>query len=480
MGLKPIGSEKLTGQDKISRIMEIATYGETKKNDAYHTTTLSFSKKASDGNTYAIIQEKDGYYIKRGINESELDYVDGLHNKKRSRFRSYSSALKRMNLIFKPINEEFNDGLADPIFEQSSEENKFVLKTPEAEVDVTTDEVGGEEDFDLGADEELTMDDEELAVDDEELELDDEEGEEEEMEGFMKPIQKLTGKLGQKLRDAEEELGSADIKYVINSVISAVDLDSLDGEDREDILARFEEDEAVYGDEELGDEELDMDDDELAMDDMEDMEGLEDEGEGSEFDMEEMIPESRRRRKNIMSEQFLMGPLLPVLPYIKPDLAKLIKKAKDEKAIQKFTAAQIKIIEAAALVFPSGIILKALKSIIKVYNAKNVAKTTTKTTAKKVVKEGVAMKSLKNRVSQLLESYVTKQTPQQYIKEKVGKNKINETIKKLSQTVEQELSVKKYLNENKYSKLKGLTKKGNVAILSDNKNVFITKEGSIK
>ena len=60
------------------------------------------------------------------------------------------------------------------------------------------------------------------------------------------------------------------------------------------------------------------------------------------------------------------------------------------------------------------------------------------------------------------------------------KNKINETIKKLSQTVEQELSVKKYLNENKYSKLKGLTKKGNVAILSDNKNVFITKEGSIK
>ena len=165
MGLKPIGSEKLTGQDKINRIMEIATYGETKKNDSYHTTTLSFSKKASDGNTYAIIQEKDGYYIKRGINESELDYVDGLQNKKRNRFRSYSSALKRMNLIFKPINEEFNDGLADPIFEQSSEENKFVLKTPEAEVDVTTDE--------MGDDEELAMDDEELDMDDEELEMDD-------------------------------------------------------------------------------------------------------------------------------------------------------------------------------------------------------------------------------------------------------------------------------------------------------------------
>ena len=45
MGLKPIGSEKLTGQDKINRIMEIATYGEVEKNNEYHTKTVSFSKK---------------------------------------------------------------------------------------------------------------------------------------------------------------------------------------------------------------------------------------------------------------------------------------------------------------------------------------------------------------------------------------------------------------------------------------------------
>ena len=62
--LKPIGSEKLTGQDKIKRIMEIARYGEVKKNEEYHTNTNSFSKKAADGKTYAIIQEKDGYYLK--------------------------------------------------------------------------------------------------------------------------------------------------------------------------------------------------------------------------------------------------------------------------------------------------------------------------------------------------------------------------------------------------------------------------------
>ena len=39
MGLKPIGSEKLKGQDKISRIMQLATYGESKKNTANHIST---------------------------------------------------------------------------------------------------------------------------------------------------------------------------------------------------------------------------------------------------------------------------------------------------------------------------------------------------------------------------------------------------------------------------------------------------------
>jgi len=466
MALKPIGSEKLKGQDKINRIMEIATYGEVEKNTAYHTQTVSFSKKASDGNTYAIVNEKDGYYLKRGINESELDYIDGLQNKKRNRFRSYGAALKRMNLIFKPLNEEFNNGESTPLYEQSDTENKFVLKTPEAEVDVTTDEMGDEEELDMG-DEELAMDDEELDMDDEEVEMDDEETEEE-MEGFMKPIQKLTGKLGQKLRDAGEELGSADIKYVLNSVISAVDLDTLDTEDKDDVLSRFEEDETAYGDEELGDEELAMDDEDLDID-VEDIEG---EGEGEEFDMSAMMPESRKKRKNVISEQFLFPGILPVLPYIKPELATLLKKAKDEKAIQKFTAAQIKIIKAASLVFPGGPILKALKGIIKAYNAKDVAKT--------AVKEGVAMKSLKNRVSQLLESYVTKQTPQDYIKEAVEKNKLSNTIKKLSKTIEQEIRVKKYLKENKYSRVKGLTKKGNIVILSDNKNIFVNKEGKIQ
>ena len=65
--------------------MEIARYGEVNKNDEYHTNTNSFSKKASDGKVYAIIQEKDGYHLKSGINESSLDYIGGVRNKNKNK-----------------------------------------------------------------------------------------------------------------------------------------------------------------------------------------------------------------------------------------------------------------------------------------------------------------------------------------------------------------------------------------------------------
>ena len=333
--LTPIGSEKLKGQDKIKRIMEIARYGETVKNTENHIQTKSFIKEGKDGMTYAIVRELDGYYIKTGINESELDYANGLRNKKKNRFKSYSAALKRMNLIFKPLNEEYNDGKSDPMYEQYTEkvtvedvyeeedeevtegedeeevdeQEKFVLNVPDEGGD---EDMGSEElDMDLG-DDELDMEDDEEDLEDEELDMDmedeeigdEEEGEEEEMEGYMKSIQKLTGKLGQKLRDNEEELDSEDIKYVINSVLSAVDLDELEEEDKEDILARFEEDETEYGDEEggddmeLGDEDLDIDmeDEELDMD-------MEDEDIDVE-DEEEVAMESLKKRIGTLLESY--------------------------------------------------------------------------------------------------------------------------------------------------------------------------------
>lgn len=54
----------------------------------------------------------------------------------------------------------------------------------------------------------------------------------------VKEIQKLTGQLGQKIREAQE-IDSNTIKYVMNSVISAFDLSMLDQEDRDDILNKL-------------------------------------------------------------------------------------------------------------------------------------------------------------------------------------------------------------------------------------------------
>ena len=386
--LKPIGSEKLTGDAKVKRIMEIARYGEVTKNEDYHTETNSFNKKGADGKIYAIVQEKDGYYVKSGINESELDYVSGFMNKKKDRHRSYSSALKRMNLIFKPLNEAHNDGKGITMYEQweeikldLDEQEKFVLNVPneggdeEMDMDMGMEDEMGDEEMDM--DMEDDMGDEEMDVD---VDVEDEMGGEEDMEGFMKSIQKLTGKLGQKLRDVEEEMGSSDIKYVLNSVISAVDLDNLDDEDKEDVLDRFEDDEATYGDEEEMDVDMDID-----------MEGSEDEMDMGDEDME--------------------------------------MEMEDE--------------------------------------------------------EEMAMESLKKRVGNLLESYITKKetksmNPKEYLKNRLSSVIKENKLTKKAKTVEQELSIKKVLKENKNIKLDKKNKNGDMVLKSSEKKVVIKKDGSIK
>tara|TARA_R110000787_G_scaffold86097_1_gene183586 strand:- start:1299 stop:2471 length:1173 start_codon:yes stop_codon:yes gene_type:complete len=389
MGLKPIGSEKLKGQDKINRIMEIARYNESEKNEVNHISTNSFSKKAADGNVYAIIQERDGYYLKCGINESTLEYISGPNSKKRDRFRSYSSALKRMNLVFKPINEEYNEGKGDGMYDEMEEQEKFLLNVPdeggEEEVDVDLDmELGDEEmDSDMDLDMGDEVDDEEMDVD-LDMELGGEEGEED-MEGFMKSIQKLTGKLGQKLRDAEEDMGSEDIKYVLNSVISAVDLDNLDDEDRDDVLDRFEDDEAEYGDDE--DMEIDLGDEEMALD-----------GEEMDLDSEEM---------DLDGEEL-----------------------EDE--------------------------------------------------------DGLAMEALRKRVGSLLESYTQKDSnkrkspePKKYLKARIFNIQEEKKIKKNSSSIEQEISIKKFIKENNEFSVYGRNKQGNVILTSNKEKVLVTKVGNI-
>lgn len=275
--LKPLGSERLEGQEKIDRILEIANYGSKPSTvNENKNSKAEYSIQLADGNYYGIVKEKLGYIVKKGINESELDYIEPMQNRKYH--KSFSQAMKKVNLTAGELNRlyENEEGL-----NLIGEQKKFVLKTPKPEVEVDVEEpvVEPELDMDVDADLDLDLDADEPEIDgdldlDLDMDVDTPEGEEEvdveveDEEGSFKMIQKLTGKLGQKLRtfDKNQGLSSEDIKYVLNSIISAVDLNKLSEEDKEDILDNFEEDEVDYDVDSEVDIDIDAGEDELDLD----------------------------------------------------------------------------------------------------------------------------------------------------------------------------------------------------------------------
>lgn len=310
--MKPLGSEKLQGMDKINRILQIAKYKETDKQNVNENSSLDYTIQLADGYTYGIVKERLGYVIKKGLNESLLDYSGPMQQRKY--FRSYSEAMKKLNLTAAELNRihENEEGIS-LIGEQTAQKKKFVLKlpktnktpdvgggeetttppptpappppaepapaepAPDAVTPPTGEDMGGTppapEGEDMGgmppaptgedmggippaptgedmggmppAPEGPSEDDFDLGTD----------------EGgrgtSLKSIQRLTGKLSQRLRSIEKDksLESDDIKYVLNSIISALNLDNLEEDDRDDILSKFDE-EDDYGMEGPG--ELDM------------------------------------------------------------------------------------------------------------------------------------------------------------------------------------------------------------------------------
>jgi hypothetical protein len=275
--LKPLGSEKLTGQDKIKRIMEIARFNEVIPSSLNETARSEYSIPLADGNKYEIVKERQGYIIKKTISESETDYIEPMKNRKY--YSSYSQALKRLNLVAGELNRlnENEEGVS--FF---GEQKKFVLKTPKPAAEAPAmaapaapaappavpspslppspadaPAAGEDMSFDMGVedmgpegevDADVSMDIETPGM-----------GEEEPVS--FKTIQKLTGKLTQKIRtlDGQEPMTSEDIKYVINMVLSSVDLKSLTEEDREDILSKFDDEMEDLGGDDMGG--IDMTDD---------------------------------------------------------------------------------------------------------------------------------------------------------------------------------------------------------------------------
>jgi len=270
--LKPIGSEKLTGMDKINRILEISRYNENKPSNVNETSRNEYGITLTDGNSYQIVKERLGYIIKKTISESETDYIEPMKNRKY--YPSYSQALKRLNLVTKEVNRLTENEEGTSLF---GEQKKFVLKTqknqepqePEADMPpppaeppaVPTPELppspeGGEPMGDMG---DMGPEGDDVAPEGDDMapEGDDmgDEGAPKEEEISFKSIQKLTGKLTQKMRefDSEKGLTSENIKYVINMVLSAIDLNSLSEEDKEDIISKFDEEEEFEGMGDMGD-----------------------------------------------------------------------------------------------------------------------------------------------------------------------------------------------------------------------------------
>ncbi len=255
--LKPIGSEKLQGAEKIARIMEIARYGEVPKQEINVNETTDYTRVLADGNVYGIVKERNGYIVKKGIDESTLDYIDPMKNRKYH--SSYSQALKKLNLIAGELNRVNENEQGTELF---GEQKKFVLKTPTSsapapapvapapapEMPAPSPEMPapspmGDEEMPEPPSDDMMPDD--MDMDEPMADPMGSEGEGDEGPVTLKQVQKLTGKLGQKLRAyaSEQEMTSEDVKYVLNSILSAVDLNLLDETDKEDILSRFEEEE---------------------------------------------------------------------------------------------------------------------------------------------------------------------------------------------------------------------------------------------
>jgi hypothetical protein len=252
--IKPLGSEKLQGDEKLKRILELTYYGNDKKSSTTKSSSTSNTEYLSEsvnGFSYGIVKEKDGYYVKKGLNESSLDYIGGLFMKNKNRFNSYAEALKRLQLLSgselneatkyvlkqKPSTEAAPDMTTMPELPAPPADSPLPSDSPAPEdfppVDDTTEPTSSPEGGEMGGMEEPSPEGAKPS-------------------DYMSEVQKFSGKLGQELRDQKTKMESDDIKYVLNMIISAVDLDKLEDEDIEEIGKKFNRD--IEDDAEMGDE----------------------------------------------------------------------------------------------------------------------------------------------------------------------------------------------------------------------------------
>lgn len=291
----------LKGQDQINRISDLMGRMTT-LNESTSLSEIDFIKKGPNGIIYGIIRENHNYFIKTTEKTSgtlmseDFNYSGGIQNKYDERYHSYAEALKHLNMKFDMLNESYGIEVGTNLFESDGVEVKVanssgvvVKETEEVDpADVEVKEGDGKELLDEEPEDveeqkkvikvdapapppvedevevdEFSMEDEgedpfaDDGGDDMGDDMGDEEGMGEDGDETTKKIQKYTGKIGQLLRDKDEPDAELD-KYVINSIISAIDWDEVPDEDVEDIISKIE-----------GEDEEDGEGDEFATDDEE-------------------------------------------------------------------------------------------------------------------------------------------------------------------------------------------------------------------
>jgi hypothetical protein len=463
--LKPIGSEKLEGLEKIQRIMEIARYKENIPNSINEVNSNHYNIKLVDGNTYHIEKEKNGYVIKRTVNEGQLDYIEPMKNRKY--YQSYSQALKRLNLITKEVNTLSGNEEGVSLF---SEQKKFVLKTPKPETppapapepapapapmpspepmagtETTPDMgMGSEMPTDDMPDDDMGMGEPSDDMPDDDMGMDEPSDDMPEEDGIVsfKTIQKLTGKLGQKLRkinQSEEPISSDDTKYVINSILSALDLSVLSDEDVEEIIGRMED--SDFESEEDSDMEEPSDDMEPEEPEMEEPMPELPEGEMTEDDMNEYL-------EGMIGGEYDLG------------FKKEPKEVNIPKAIASAYAKEARnqlgdMLESDDLdgvegIFDSVFSESKVDSIIKSYFVKNDSE----------------------------KKFIQEQKQKKFLTEKAKKVKIMREVKTLSESYQQESISSKFLDRYKKANFIGKTNKKNLVFEVNGKQYKITPDGAI-
>jgi hypothetical protein len=434
--------------------MEISKYKEVSNEPINENASTHYNITFADGNEYGIIKERQGYIIKQIVSEGQSNYIDQIKNRKY--FSSYSQALRKLNLMIKENNSLVGNDEELSLF---GEQKKFVLRTPKPDIEApaeqappmpaapplpepelpTPDATSPEGGVDSELDMDLEMGDDQM---DAEMDVQSEPMDQEQV--TFKTIQKLTGKLTQKIRQfgSENDMSSEDIKYVINMVLSSVDLDTLSFEDKDEILGKFE-----------SDEEGDMGGDDMGGEDLTDDSEVEDIQ--ADMDIEndaDMVDDGAGFGKIEADEQWQAA----IAPALERMAAGYVADKAMDKVSDMFTSTSNNEGEMEEEV--TG----AEKSILDhLFSESKVDKVLSKyfevsSTEKKLNEQKRMKKNLQSKHNVV---------------------KIMESVKKLSETFEQALAAEKFLEENIGFQLVGKTNKKNLVFEHGTKQTKISPEG---